>query len=293
MREPVLSGGEPPATLPAPAPGSGSGSGPGSTHTSAPVPDRPPAPVPDRPRVRTPRSGPAFYALGHGRVGDLLTLLHPPYTAWHLSYFAIGAALAPRLYADRLLWGLAAFALAVGVGAHALDELHDRPLQTGLSRRTLLAAAWSSTLAALAIGVAGVIVVSPALAPFVLAGALFVPAYNLELWGGRLHSDLWFAIGWGAFPALTGYYANAERIAAPGVLIAAGCLLMSVAQRRLSAPARELRRRTRSLSGVRVRSDGASEELSLGGILAPLDGALAALSLAMVTIACALVAARL
>ncbi len=105
--------------------------------------------------------------------------------------------------------------------------------------------------------------VSVWLAPLVLAGGLFLPAYNLELAGGRFHSDLWFAVGWGAFPAFTGYFANAGKVALPGLLIAGGCLAMSVAQRRLSSPARELRRRTRAIRGVRVRSDGRSEELSL------------------------------
>jgi hypothetical protein len=235
----------------------------------------------------------AFYALGRGRAGDLLTLLHPPYTAWHLSYLALGAAVAPHVYAGRLLWGLAAFALAVGVAAHALDELHDRPLATGLSRRTLLALAGFSLLGALAIGVAGAIVVSPLLVPLVVAGAVFLPAYNLEWFGGRLHGDMWFAIGWGAFPAFTGYFVNSLKVAAPGVLIALGCLVLSVAQRRLSSPARELRRRTSSLVGVRTRRDGSTEELSLSRVLAPLDGALAALSLAVVLTACALLAARL
>ncbi len=235
---------------------------------------------------------PAFYALGRGRLGDALTLLHPPYTAWHLSYFALGAATAPRLYVDRLLWGLAAFGLAVGVAAHALDELHDRPLRTGFSDRTLIVLASASMLGALAIGVGGILTVSLTLIPLVLAGALFLPAYNLELAGGRFHSDLWFAIGWGAFPAFTGYFVNAQRVALPGLLIAAGCMAMSVAQRRLSSPARELRRRTRTIEGVRVGSDGQLEELSLAGLLAPLDGALAAMSLALVVTACALVAAR-
>jgi hypothetical protein len=236
---------------------------------------------------------PAFYALGGGRLGDLVTLLHPPYTAWHLSYFAIGAATAPHLFANRLVWGLVAFALAVGVAAHALDELHDRPLRTGLSDRTLLALAAAGLAGAVAIGIAGVVTVTPWLAPLVIAGGLFLPAYNLELFGGSLHSDLFFAIGWGAFPAFTGYFVNAEKVALPGLLIAAGCLIISVAQRRLSAPARELRRRTSSLSGVRTRRDGGSEELSVAALLEPLDGALAALSLAMVLTACALVAARL
>jgi hypothetical protein len=251
-------------------------------------------------RVRAPDTAehvahrrPAFYARGRGRAGEVMTLLHPPYTAWHLSYFALGAAVAPRLHVDRLLWGLAAFALAVGVAAHAFDELHNRPLGTSISARTLMGLGVAGLAGAVAIGVGGVLTVSVWLAPLVLAGAAFLPAYNLELAGGRFHSDLWFALGWGAFPAFTGYFVNAEQVALPGLLMAAGCTAMSVAQRRLSSPARELRRRTLAVSGTRTLRDGSTEPLTLGGVLAPLDGALAALSLAMVVTACALVAARL
>ena len=85
---------------------------------------------------------------------------------------------------------------------------------------------------------------------------------------------------------------ESERITFAGVAVAAGCLLMSVAQRRLSTPARELRRRTRALDGVRTRADGSAEPVTLAGLLEPLDGALAALSLAMVVLACGLVLAR-
>ena len=236
---------------------------------------------------------PAFYAVGRGRLGEVVTLVHPPYTIWHLSYFALGAATAPTLHLNRLLWGLAAFALAVGVAAHAFDELHGRPLRTSLADRTLIGLGLAGLLGAVAIGVAGVLTVTVWLAPFVLAGGLFLPAYNLELAGGRFHSDLSFAVGWGAFPAFTGYFVNAEKVALPGLLIAAGCLAMSVAQRRLSTPARELRRRTLAVSGTRTLRDGSTESLSLGGLLRPLDGALAALSLAVAVTACALVVARL
>jgi hypothetical protein len=236
---------------------------------------------------------PAFYALRGGRLGEALTLLHPPYTLWHLSYFALGAAVAPHVYLDRLLWGLAAFGLAVGVAAHALDELHDRPLHTRFSDRTLMAAAVLSLLAALAIGVAGVITVSVWLAPLVLAGALLLPAYNLELSNGRFHTELWFAAAWGAFPAFTGYFVNSLSVGTAGVLLAAGCMAMSVAQRRLSSAARELRRRTVGVTGARVLRDGSSEPLSIPVMLAPLDGALAALSLTSVLLAAALLVARL
>jgi hypothetical protein len=135
--------------------------------------------------------------------------------------------------------------------------------------------------------------VSVWLTPFVAAGALFLPAYNLELAGGRFHSDVWFAAGWGAFPALTGYFVNAREISPEAVLIAAGCYAMSVAQRRLSTPARELRRRTVSVVGERERSDGQRERITLQSMLTPLDGALAAMSVAIVVVAVALLVARL
>ena len=179
------------------------------------------------------------------------------------------------------------------MAAHALDELHDRPLKTSFSDRTLIALAAAALVGAVAIGVAGVVSVSVWLAPLVIVGALFLPAYNLELAGGRFHSDLWFAVGWGAFPAFTGYFVNAEKVALPGLLVAGGCLAMSVAQRRLSSPARELRRRTRAVSGTRTLRDGSTQALSVEVMLRPLDGALAAMSLAIVVTACALVIARL
>src|SRR3954447_4424190 len=135
---------------------------------------------------------PAFYALRPGGWRDLVTLLHPPYTAWHLSYVALGAAAAPLVHADRLGAGRAAFFLGVGVCAHALDELNGRPLRTQLSDRTLIALAVVSLAGAVAIGVVGVLTLSASLAVFVATGAFIVVAYNLELFGGRFHSDTWF-----------------------------------------------------------------------------------------------------
>src|SRR5438132_5711618 len=103
---------------------------------------------------------PAFYALRAGGWRDLVTLLHPPYTAWHLSYVALGAAAAPAIHLDRLLATLGAFFLGVGVCAHALDELNGRPLGTMLSRRALIWTAAVGLAGAVAIGVAGIFLVS-------------------------------------------------------------------------------------------------------------------------------------
>ena len=243
--------------------------------------------------ARTPLEGPAFYALRPGGWRDLVTLLHPPYTAWHLSYVAIGAAVAPTLYGYRLAAALGAFFLGVGVCAHALDELHGRPLGTRLSRRSLAWLAVAALAGAVAIGVVGAVTVSLTLVPLVMAGAFIVVAYNLELFGGRFHSDLWFAAAWGAFPALTGYWVNALGLRAQGVLVVAACFMLSVAQRRLSTPVRELRRRTVAVSGHQQLADGRVVELDATRLAAPLDGALKASALGLVLLAVGLVVARL
>ncbi|HYY05224.1 MAG TPA: hypothetical protein VE997_01505 [Candidatus Limnocylindria bacterium] len=206
---------------------------------------------------------------------------------------ALGAAAAPTLHGDRLAAALGAFFLGVGLCAHALDELHGRPLRTRLSDRTLVGLAAVSLAGAVAIGVAGVLSVSASLAVFVAAGAFIVLAYNLELFGGRFHSDLWFALAWGAFPALTSYWANALTLRLPGVAVAAGCFALSVAQRRLSTPVRELRRRTLHVRGTQTLADGSELDLSVERLSEPLDGALRALALAVVLIALASVVARL
>src|SRR5690349_14893752 len=236
---------------------------------------------------------PAFYALRPGGWRDLVTILHPPYTGWHLSYVAFGAAAAPTLHGGRLAAALGAFFLAVGLCAHALDELNGRPLRTRLSDRALIAIAAGSLAGAIGLGVVGVVTVSWTIALFIAVGSFIVIAYNLELFGGRFHTDFWFAAAWGAFPALTSYWANALTIRAPGVLVPLACFWLSVAQRRLSTPVRTLRRRTVSVSGTHTLTDGRELELSRDALARPLDGALRALAAALVLLAAGIVIVRL
>jgi hypothetical protein len=197
------------------------------------------------------------------------------------------------IHADRLGAALAAFFLAVGIAAHALDELHGRPLQTRLSRATLIALAVTSLVGAVAIGVAGAITISAWLAPLVALGAFLVVAYNLELFGGRVHDDVWFALAWGGFPAFTGYFVNALQVRPAGLLVAGACCLLSAAQRRLSTPVRELRRRTAHVTGTQTLTNGDTRELDAQQLAEPLEGALRVLWLALVLLAIGLVAVRL
>jgi hypothetical protein len=236
---------------------------------------------------------PAFYALAQGGWRDYVTLLHVPYTLWHLSYVAIGAALAPELEAGRLLWGLAAFLLALGVGAHALDELHGRPLRTEIPRPVLVALAVASLAAAVAIGIGAALAWTFWLLPCVAAGAFLVAAYTLELWHGRFHSDLWFGLAWGAFPVLVAYLGAAETLRPEAFLAAAFALLASLAQRSLSTQVRTLRRRVEHVSGTVRYRDGREEPLDAAMLARAPEAALRALSLALPALALALVWLRL
>ena len=234
------------------------------------------------------QSRPAFYALDRGGWRDYVTLLHLPYTAWHLSYVAIGCALAPELHPDRLLAALAAFFLALGVAAHALDELRGRPLGTAIPRRVLIGLAAASLVGAVVIGVAAAVAWTPWLLAFVAVGGFLVPAYNLELFGGRFHSDLWFGIGWGAFPVLTGYFVTAERLDPEAILAAIAALFLSLAQRHLSTQVRTVRRRVRTVEGTIVHDDGHEESITAATLLRTPELALRALTLAVISLAAAL-----
>jgi hypothetical protein len=225
---------------------------------------------------------PAFYALRPGGWRDYVTLLHPPYTLWHLSYVAVGAALAPRMDWGLLGWTTLAFFLAMGVGAHALDELQGRPLQTLIPARVLAALATVSISAACAIGVAIAVQRTLWLLVFVAAGGFIVVAYNLELFGGRLHGGLWFPAAWGAFPVLTAYFAAAETLRVAAVAAAAYAFALSWVQRTLSTPVRAVRRKPASAVTDAERAIAPTAERSLE-----------ALAAAAVLVAAALLLARL
>lgn len=216
---------------------------------------------------------PAFYALRPGGWRDYVTLLHPPYTLWHLSYVALGASLAPRFHLDRMLWTLASFFLALGISAHFLDELKGRPLGTRIPSRVLVAVAAVSLAGACAIGVGAARAWGWWLLAFVIAGAIFVPAYNLEL---ALHTDWGLAFTWGAFPVLTGYFVEAQTLRIEAIAAAGFAFGLTLVQRTLSTPVREARRKRATTEGTE-----------------PLERALRLLTWASVALAVALVATRL
>lgn len=235
---------------------------------------------------------PTFYALDSGAWRDYVTLLHPPYTLWHLSYVVLGAALAPTLRYDRLGATLLAFFLAVGIAAHALDELKGRPLGTRIPSPILIILAAVGMAGAAGLGLLGTAIVSPWLLVFVTFGAFILLAYNLELFAGRFHTDFWFALAWGAFPLLTACWASAERLGLAAGVGAAAAFALSLAQRALSSRVRAVRRRVQDIVGSVTYSDGASEVIDRRWALAADERVLMLLALAVITLSVAALLSR-
>lgn len=240
-----------------------------------------------------PAERPAWYALRQGGWRDYVTLLHAPYTAWHLSYVVVGGCLAPAVAWGRLGAAVAAFALAVGIGAHALDELNGRPLRTAIPGPILVALAACSIGAACVIGVAGAISFEPWLLALVPLGLFLVLAYNLELLGGLFHSDLWFGLAWGGFPVICGYAAVAGEIGVASVLAAAFAALLSLAQRALSNRVRFIRRQVDDATGELILADGSRTAIDARWLVDAEERALRLLAAASVVLAAALVVYRL
>ena len=262
--------------------------GPDATGSETPVSPAPPPLV-------EPGAGhrPAFYAARPGGWRDWWTLLHPPYTAWHLAYVVIGACLAPNVDVARLVATLLAFLFAVGFAAHALDELHGRPLGTSIPTPALVGLTLVGLAGAIVLGIVGLSRVGWPLIPFMVLGPLLVVAYNLELFGGFVHTDAGFALAWGSFPVLVAYVAQTGSLAVSPVLAALAAFALSVAQRRLSTPARLVRRRAAGVEGGVTLKGGARIPLDQGTLLAPLEGALVAMSWGVVLVAASLAVDRL
>jgi hypothetical protein len=241
----------------------------------------------------TPR-GAAYYASAdHTWWRDVQAILHPPYTVWHLAYVVIASLIGPTVNWSTLGATVLAFFLAVGVAAHCLDELRGRPLGTQLSTRFLVIIAGVGLAGAVAIGIVGLYRISPWLAVFIAVGAFLVLAYNLELFGGRFHTGLGFALGWGAFPVLTAAFAQDRSLPVSAIVLAVAATLLSAAQRSLSMPARTIRRHAVSIEGRMLLDDGRVEVLDSATLLAPIEKTLRALSWTTVALAVSLVLARL
>jgi hypothetical protein len=208
---------------------------------------------------------------------------------WHLSYVLLGAAISPAPDPRIVAGALVAFGLAVGVGAHAFDELRGRPLRTLIPSSVLVALGTAALLVAVVLGLVAATMLGPAFLLFVAAGAAIVVLYAFE--APLVHSDVGFAAGWGAFPVVTAAYATGGH-PVPTALAALGAALLSLAQRRLSTRARSIRRRAVGVTGEIAYADGSREAIDAAALISAPEGALSILWLALFAAALAVLLAH-
>lgn len=185
-------------------------------------------------------------ARGPLNVRVLIGLLFLPYTGMVLSYTIIGAMLAERIYWDRVWATAAIYFLALGIGAHALDAVgskNAKPWGTVFSDGPLWGIALFSITIAYSIGSYYMVLYTPLLALIALAEGFFLFAYNLEWFGGRFHTDAWFAVSWGGLPVLAGYILQTNRLSLTALIVAIATGLLSLVEIKASRPYKVLRRR--------------------------------------------------
>ena len=158
-----------------------------------------------------PRFGPKRFRL-------LVGLSFWPYSLMNASYVAIGSLLSNTVHFDRMLGMVTVYLLAVGVASHSLDAMRpNKPWGDFLDRSQLLALALAGLVPALALGLFYSITAAPLLIPLGAAELFFLLVYNLELFRGRFHTDVWFAISWGFLPVLVGYAVQSDAVNVPSL----------------------------------------------------------------------------
>lgn len=151
--------------------------------------------------------------------GDIRVLLHLPRATIVYSYILMGAALAPFIYLDRLIWTLVGFFFGLQLGAYALDELRGRHASTRFGVRHLKVRAAVGLSVFAGIGLYLSLAHSLWILILLAFGGFTILAYNLEVSNGAFHNALWYGAGWGFGPVAGSYYLHALSFPPPSVLL--------------------------------------------------------------------------
>ncbi|GBC73972.1 hypothetical protein HRbin04_01382 [archaeon HR04] len=184
-----------------------------------------------------PKFGPLRFRVAIG-------MLFLPYTGMCVSFTVIGSLLADNIIWDRLIAIVLIYLLALGISAHALDSIGSKrkPWGNVFSNRALLAIALAALAIAYTIGIYYIVVYVPLLAIIAVLEGFFLFAYNVELFNGRFHSNLWFSISWGGLPLLAGYVMQTNSISISALIASSITALVAYAEIRVSRPYKELKR---------------------------------------------------
>jgi len=219
-----------------------------------------------------PRFGPRKFRL-------LVGLSFFPYTLMNASYVLIGSLLASPVHYDRMAEMALVYLLAVGVSAHSIDAMSpNKPWGDFLTRRQLLAMAVAGLVPALALGLYLSLAFAPVLIPIGAVELFFLLAYNLELFSGRFHTDLWFSLSWGYLPVLVGFIVQTNTMTVPALIEGLFGFFTAFIEINASRPYKALKRQP---GGAYLPLLKKLESILKGVVLSVLAAAAALLALAL------------
>jgi hypothetical protein len=184
-------------------------------------------------------------SFGPPKFRAFVGMMFLPYTGMCVSFAVIGSIAASDVHWDRIGAIALIYALALGIGAHAADNIgsqKDKPWGRYFTRKQMIALMISSLAAAYAIGIYYIVLHVPLLAIVAILEGFFLFAYNFEIWGGRFHNDFWFAVSWGALPVMAGYLIQTSDIGILPFAVAGAATLASFAEIRMSRPYKQLKK---------------------------------------------------
>ncbi|MEM2760836.1 MAG: hypothetical protein QXU32_12010 [Nitrososphaerales archaeon] len=185
-----------------------------------------------------PKFGPLKFRLFMG-------LLFLPYTGMCVSFTIIGSMLAQTIFWDRVLAIALIYFLALGIAAHSLDSIGSKrakPWGSYFGRKQLWILLLGALVAAYAIGIYYMVLYVPLLWFVAIAEGFFVFAYNMELFNGKFHTDVWFAFSWGSLPLLAGYIIQTNNVSLIAFAAASITGFISYVEIKTSRPYKELKR---------------------------------------------------
>jgi hypothetical protein len=165
--------------------------------------------------------------------------------------FAAWGSLAGNFTLERLVAICLLYFLATGVSAHFLDAIGSRTKPWGiLPTKKLWAISLISLGLACMIGLYYALLDSPLLIPLGIAEGFFLFAYNLELFGGKLHNNVSFVISWGILPVLAGSAIQTNSFSLESIILAVLAGVMSYLLIKTSRRYKELKRESSNYSEI-------------------------------------------
>ena len=180
------------------------------------------------------------------RVG--VGILFLPYTGMVVA-FAVWGSLVVDFTWERLIAICLLYFFALGISAHCLDAIGSKTKPWGfLSKKRLWIVSLLSLGGAFVIGLYYAFLDSPLLILIGIAETFFLLAYNLELFGGKLHNNASFVFSWGILPVLAGTAIQTNSITIETIAMAATAAILSYVLIKTSRKYKELKRQSAKFS---------------------------------------------